>query len=316
MPYHLIPGEPVPAGVRRIVCEEMESAARQLSGQGDPGRDAAIHEARKSLKKIRGALRLMRPEIDPVYRLENHWFRDAGLRLSRFRDAGVMIETFDALREKYGAELGRNRLARIRHGLLARKQQAEAQGNIEAVLGRIAASLLRRKRRVGAWPLAATGFAAIAPGLEASFRRGRKALARVRQDPSAANYHEWRKRVKDHWYHVRLLEGLWDSSMHAYEKRLKDLETWLGEDHNLVVLEEQVKADPEFYGSAAQIALLTKLTGKYQNELRELALTAGHHIYGCKPRQFSRRIRHLWDAWQTHEDGRPKAAVLHVAASP
>ena len=71
------------------------------SSEEEAERDTAIHEARKSMKKIRAALRLMRPELDAVYPAENTWFRDVGQQLSQFRDAGVMIETFDGLVAKY-----------------------------------------------------------------------------------------------------------------------------------------------------------------------------------------------------------------------
>jgi CHAD domain-containing protein len=298
VPYHLRPGERVPAGVKRIAREEIESAVRHLSGKGEADRDEAIHETRKNVKKIRGVLRLMRPELGEIYGRENPFFRDVGLRLSQFRDGGAMIEAFDGLREKYRGELGRSRLASIRRGLMARKEEAEKQGSIEEVLHGTAAVLRERAKRVAQWPLAADGFEAIAPGLEATFRRGQKALARARKQPLAENYHEWRKRAKDHWYQVRLLEGVWDGTMPAYERRLKDLETWLGEDHNLVVLEKKVMAEPGFYGREPEIALFVKLIRKYHRELRGDALALGARIYGEKPRQFSRRMRRMWDARQ------------------
>ncbi len=297
MPYHLQLGEPVPAGIKRIVREEIASAARQLRGQAEAARDEAIHEARKNVKKIRGVLRLMQPELGAVYRAENIRFRDAARQLSEFRDASAMLETFDALVRKYRGELGRRKLGSIRRGLAAHKQQAERQNNIEAVLSSMATALRRSARRVSAWPLATDGFSAIAPGLEATFRRGRKALARVRHHPLAENYHEWRKRVKEHWYHIRLLEESWTGAIGEYEKSLKELETALGEDHNLVLLSEKVLADPALHGKAPDIALFTGLIGKYHKELRADALKLGKHIYGEKPRQFTSRMRRLWRLW-------------------
>ena len=86
--------------------------------------------------------------------------------------------------------------------------------------------------------------------------------------------------------------------MPAYERRLKDLETWLGEDHNLVVLEEKVMAEPGFYGREPEIALFVKLIRKYHRELRGNALALGERIYDEKPRQFTRRMRRMWDARQ------------------
>jgi hypothetical protein len=58
------------------------------------------------------------------------------------------------------------------------------------------------------WPIATDGFAALEPGFEMTFRKGRTAFALAQKRPGPKNYHDWRKRVKDHWYHVRLMEDL------------------------------------------------------------------------------------------------------------
>jgi len=290
--YHLRPGERVPAGIRRIAREEIASAARQLSGHGDADRDVAIHEARKSLKKIRGAMRLMRPELDSVYPAENAWFRDVGLRLAQFRDAGAMIETFETLRRKYRAALGRRRLSSIHRGLIARREQ---HGKIDEVVLPLAAALRSSAQRIRTWPLTADGFAALAPGLESTFRKGRKAMNRARRAPTPENYHEWRKRVKDHWYHVRLFEKYWTGAMESYEKSLKDLETWLGEDHNLVVLEQTLLDEPILHTNSADVELFFQLIAKDHKDLRGKALSTGKHIYGQKPRQLTRHFQQLWE---------------------
>jgi len=120
----------------------------------------------------------------------------------------------------------------------------------------------------------------------------------VRKNPRPENYHEWRKRVKDHWYHVRLLESLWSDVMRAHEKSLKDLESWLGEDHNLVVLREKIVAEPNLYGAQEETDLVLDLIDKYQKELRDNSLLLGERIYEERPRQFMRRMKHLWRAWQ------------------
>lgn len=302
MAYRFKLGEPVPEGIKRIVREEIEAAARHLSGQGETDRDEAVHEARKSIKKIRGVLRLVRQELGDIYRVENARFRDIGRQLSQFRDAGASIETFDALRKRYRGEMDGRTLASIRRRLKARKKQAELQVNLAAVLDGMAAALREAAPGVSAWPLAKDGFAAIAPGLEATFREGQRSMSRARKHPLPENYHEWRKRVKAHWYHIRLLESLWSPGMRMYEKRLKDLETALGEDHNLVVLHGKVLVEPE-------IGQLPRLIRKYQKELRDNALDLGAHIYEEKPGHFSRRVQQLWDGWQSTKTTGAKAAV-------
>ena len=54
-------------------------------------RQTGVHAARKRLKKIRGVLCLVRPELAEWYRVENVRYRDVGRDLSQIRDAQVMI---------------------------------------------------------------------------------------------------------------------------------------------------------------------------------------------------------------------------------
>jgi CHAD domain-containing protein len=298
MAYHLKLDRPVAEEVRRIAGEEIETATDQLTGKGDTNRDKAIHESRKSIKKIRAVLRLIKTELGDIYREEDTRLRNIGRKLSEFRDAGAIIETFDALKDKYRDELGRHTLDSIRRGLIVRKEQAEQTSDIARALRHIATGLRSMRKRLKTWPLATDGFAAIAPGLESTYRRGRKGMAFVCKNPRPENYHEWRKRVKYHWYHVRLLESLWTDVMQAYEKSLKEVETWLGEDHNLVVLREKVVAEPDFYGGDKEIELFIDLMEEYHKELRQNALSAGERIFEERPSQFNRRMKHLWDAWQ------------------
>jgi CHAD domain-containing protein len=295
MAYRIEAGEAVEDGLRRVVTEEIASAAAQLTGKGAPNRDEAIHEARKSVKKIRGVLRLIEPALGDAFETENARMRSIGRRLSGFRDAAASIETFDAMKEKYREDLSRHTLASVRRGLLARKKQGENQTPIQPVLSRIAATLSSAERRVQTWPIGA-GFRAIEPGLEGTFRGGRKAMARAREHPSPENDHEWRKRAKDHWYQVRLLESLWTKEIESYEKSLKHLEGLLGDEHNVVVLREKVVADPAFYGKEAEVAFFLDLLDRYRKELREGALSDGEQVYKEKPRQYAKRMRRLWEA--------------------
>jgi hypothetical protein len=127
-------------------------------------------------------------------------------------------------------------------------------------------------------------------------------MATAQDDPRPENYHEWRKRVKDHWYHVRLLESLWTEVIQAREASLKNLETWLGDDHNLVVLRDKLSNEPEKYGDADGVHLFLALAGEHQKELRENALSLGQRIYEEKPRQFTQSMSKLWDVWQQQPD--------------
>ncbi len=127
-------------------------------------------------------------------------------------------------------------------------------------------------------------------------------MATAQRDPAPENYHEWRKRVKDYWYHVRLLESAWTEAMQAQESSLKNLETWLGDDHNLVVLRGKLDEHPEQFGEAREIKLFLALMDQHQRELREQAVSLGQRIYERKPKQLTRDFEKLWDAWHRQPD--------------
>jgi CHAD domain-containing protein len=296
MAYRLERGESVIAGLKRIAQDEIESAGAQLSGDRR-GRDKAIHEARKSIKKVRALLRLVSAESGGVYPRENARLRDIAGVLSAFRDDVVIIETFDDLKRKFRKET-RNRLRPVRAALTKTKNETGRAEVVGIVLDHAVAALGNVAKRVADWPLETDGFPALGPGLEKTYRAGRSALTCVRKDPRPDSYHELRKRVKDHWYHIRLLENLWTSVMIAYEKSLKDLETWLGDDHNLAVLREKIVAEPALYGEQKDIDLILDLIDKYQQELRDRSLSLAERIYEEKPSAFIHRMNHLWDTWR------------------
>jgi CHAD domain-containing protein len=299
MAYRLERDESVIAGLKRVVQDEIESAGTQLSGDKKTSRDEAIHEARKSIKKVRALLRLVSADLGGARPREDARLRDIARRLSEFRDAFAIIATFDALKKKYKDQT-RNKLQSVRAGLTKKRNEAGGEEDVGIVLDRAVAALGKAAKRVKTWPLQTDGFPALGRGLEETYRAGRKALARARKNPRPENYHELRKRVKDHWYHIRLLEGLWTDMMSAYEKSLKDLETWLGNDHNLAVLHERIVAEPAFYGKRKDIDLILGLMDRYQKELRDQSVSLADRIYEEKPRDFTRRMEHLWDTWR-HE---------------
>lgn len=296
MAYRFERGESVPESIKRLAREQLEGAVESLGQHGK--RDEGIHDARKRVKKTRALMRLVEGELGDLHSAENARLRDAGRGLSEFRDAAAVIQTFDTLREKYHDRFQKHPLDSIRQGLLLRKQRAERKAKIAESLKEISAVLSAAARRVTRWPLTDDGFAAIQPGFRQTFRRGRKAMTTALRHPAPETFHDWRKRVKDHWYHVRLLEDVWTDVMGGYEKSLKQLEDWLGSDHNLVVLRDKVTAEPEFYGSPEDIEAFLDVLARYEKEMRGQALEMGARVYAESPGQIARRMQRLWDAWQ------------------
>jgi len=307
MAYRLQSGEEVVHGLRRIVDEELAAAAGVLTSSTSRTRDEAIHEARKSIKKTRAIVRLVSVDLEGVYQVENRRLRDLGRTLSEYRDTAAMIEIFDQFQEKFLADLGPRVLGRVRQELVRQKSAQGRRTGVAAAVRTTAMALSQARERAAEWPLAGSGLNAIAQGLEKGYRRGRKALESARHDDSPECSHEWRKRVKDHWYHVRLLEDVLRGAMADYERNLKDLETWLGDHHNLEVLYQKVAADPGAYGGEADVTRSLERMRAYQRELRRRALGLGERLYETRPREFLGRVARLWRA--------SEARVLRPAVS-
>jgi hypothetical protein len=114
--------------------------------------------------------------------------------------------------------------------------------------------------------------------------------------------------VKDHWYHVKLLETLRAESLESREKDLREMQEWLGDDHNLTVLSEKLAAEPDQFGDAPAIAAVTALIDRAQKELRAKSLDAGTRLYVEKPAALTGRFAQLWDAWRRETGVQRKGA--------
>ncbi len=297
MPYRLKKSESVPEGLRRIVGEELSSAIEEL--KNSKKREQGIHEARKTVKKIRGILRLVQSHLGQAYQVENRRFRNIGRKLSALRDAASIIEAFDALLEKHKASLRPGAFSGIHQYLRRSKHETEQSLDVEKTTAQAVSAFNTASKTVTGWPLDAHGFSALETGLHTGYQNGRKMFNRATNSDSAVVFHEFRKAVKTHWYHVRLLEGL-TKEMESRQERLKELETLLGDDHNLAVLNEKLESHPETTADREEFKLFVGLLSQEQTELRTKSLKLGAELYSDKPHAFVAHLSSLWHAWHQH----------------
>jgi CHAD domain-containing protein len=288
MAYRFKKNESLSHGIRRVFTEEIDWAVGQLAESKK--RDEAVHEARKSLKKIRGLLGLAAQALGPLYKCEDRYFRHAGQRLSHLRDSAVMLETFEALATKH-PELDAATLADVRRNLVRGQREAPAEKRISA---EVAQALAAARAKSAAWPLENLEFPALLSDLTATYRAGRRAYRKALKAQTPETFHDFRKQVKKHWYHLRLFEGNLNSEMKKRSKELRALETVLGDEHNLAVLSERIAADAETYRDRQQIRGVLALLENEGRHLRERARQAAEPLYSAKPRAFAEKLPALW----------------------
>ena len=292
MAFRLKRGAPIPGEVRRIVLRQLEIAISELHTVGDPESDEAVHDARRRVKKIRAMIRLVRPVLDKTYRAVDRDLREVSRMLAPVADGQGVIETLNAIAHRYRRVLPPRTIEAAREGLTRRSRQTDERARAEGVVHIAADTLRGEQERVTQWRVAGDGFRAISPGLHESYRRARHMMIVAWSRPTASHYHRWRRFVKDHWFHVRLLENRCGHDLLPYERRLEALDGVLGEYHNVVLLREVLVTDR--FVSREETARCLRVVAQYQRVLRRHAEALGLRIYSERPRRFVRRVRSLW----------------------
>ncbi|HKO55311.1 MAG TPA: CHAD domain-containing protein, partial [Thermoanaerobaculia bacterium] len=182
---------------------------------------------------------------------------------------------------KLEATAGKLPAARNLLGRRRRTNRRELQGRVENLLQQ----LPNARARVALWPELDDRFATIAGGAERTLRAGREAYEVVLAAPSPAAFHELRKRVKDHWYHVQLLRRLWPERMKGESAAVEVLSDALGDHHDLHLLELALGSEGPAEAIAARRA-----------ELEETALAAARRLFSEPPGAWRRRMRGYWRA--------------------
>jgi CHAD domain-containing protein len=289
--YALQHDESLPDGIRRIAIGRIDHALDELRGATDSGPEEAVHEARKDMKKLRALLRLVRGEVgDKFYRRESLAFRDAGRELAGVRDADVMLATLAALAERYPDEMSAEAAGPLRQALEAHRIRTSGGGRGQAA-GAAVEILEEARKRVPDWPVETDGFAAVEDGLGRIYRQGRRGYRATEKEASVENVHEWRKRVKDLWYHLTILRGSWKPVMNALADEAHELSDRLGDDHDLAVLLEWTD---EHAGDRPDA--LDELVARRRGELEGEALGYGRRLYADKPGAFVDRVEGWWRA--------------------
>ena len=294
MGYKLRPQDPA-AEVRKVARQGLDNAIEALSVPPEE-RAEGVHQARKRFKELRALLRLVRKPLGDEFQRENHRLRDLGRALAESRDATAMLESWDALAKRFPELFAEADFKQARRRLQARAKQAESgTADLDTRIGKVIDELKDARSCVESWPLQAKGFDLLAGGVKRTYADGYAELDKVRHDLSDEQLHQWRKRVKDHWYQTRLLTPSWPKLMKLRSDSLKDLADQLGDDHDLAVMTELIQAQPALFGDDALRERLGTAIAERRSELQSGALKLGDEIYQEAPNKLVARWRRYWN---------------------
>ena len=252
------PGKSLDEEARRVAHKQLRKA---LDALDQPEVD--VHDVRKRTKRVRAVARLVRSGIGDGYQPVNTAARDAARALAPARDGEVLADTFRSL----GLTPPLNLIA------TGKADVDQAREHLSAA-----------REAVDDWSFG-HDLDVLADGLHTTYRRGRRALAAARAEPTAAAFHEWRKATKYLWHQTQLLAPAAPELLKAQARALHDLADLLGDDHDLAVLVD-VTRDEE----------AKRLAEDRRAELEQEALPLGSHLYVEKPKAFVTRMTGLWTA--------------------
>ncbi len=84
----------------------------------------------------------------------------------------------------------------------------------------------------------------------------------------------------------------------GYEAAAKDLESKLGDDHNLVVMRKTILGKPDEFGKEEDITAFLKIVDDDQKKLRSNCRTLADRLYSEKSKCWRRRLKLCWTAWK------------------
>ena len=280
--------EPLPDGLKRVFREQVESAL-ELCRHPAKQHGVTVHEVRKHLKKLRAAMRLGIPEVGKNrHTREDRCVRKIGRLVSDLRDAQVRLQTLVQLRDETSKGPEESPFPRIEELLSLERESFSAafagwQKQAIPQLERVEARLLK-------WPLDGLTWKQVCGAVGKIYKRGQRGLAKTIDHPEPENFHAWRKRVKDIWYQLRILQPLNRMVLTEMARDTEVLGELLGREHDLNFLWARLETERGDEALRDELAQLEKLIRKRGKRLRTNALELGRRFYAEPAKAFAKRI--------------------------
>lgn len=308
--FRLLPGEELGPGLKRLGVETIDAAIQGFY-DGEEVFGDAVHTARKSMKRIRALLRLVRHEIgDKVYRFENAWMRDTARLVSDVRASAVMVKGAEEIRSLYGPLLADGTFDELIDRLGARRDRIEERAMEDpAVVPRVVSNLERARGRYQTWPTDPDAktvygmglrhrYEAVGPGMKATHARGRQEMVAAYEAASSASFHRWRKSVKYLQHQFEILTPLWPEVMIGMTITMSRIADLLGQDHDLAELLQLLADRPDICPNPVERSMMSALASQRRSDLQTASRIMGRRIYTESPASLDVRLGAYWESME------------------
>ncbi len=257
--------------------------------------DKAVHEIRKSFKRLRAVLRLIRDEIGySSYYRENAFCRDESKLLGKMRDLKVFHEDLESLAKDNQHTADLDFIGQLQKVMLDLKEIEYKNLTGSDLFQTIINDVEAAKERIRFFKFRNEGFSVIEPGLLRMYAKGYKELHVVKNESTTGHYHNLRKRVKYLMYFSQILKPLYPKYFNALDNDLDKAGDQLGLDHNFAELADFVENIRRKGISKQKKNVFKKWLQEIRKQLQADALEILEKIYVEDPKEFSQRIRQYY----------------------
>ena len=193
--------------LRDYAIAELTMAIEALATRGSRVH-AAIHQARKAVRRTRAVLALGNAALGPGTQLIDRQLRRVNRRLSPLRDAHALVQTLDRLgikardRSTKTALARASRIATRRRATLSRTSQfAHALTHAQAVLATLRAAL-------EGLPWASLRESTVTDAMQSAETKAEAARERAYRHDAAEDWHAWRRSMRRISQQRRALEAM------------------------------------------------------------------------------------------------------------
>jgi CHAD domain-containing protein len=298
----------VGCSLRDVGRQELERAIQTLDAGNLEAAAVELHTVRKRLKKLRAIALLLRPAIGTkAYRKTDRALRDVGRVLGALRDQQTISRTLRKLQVRF-FEKKRPDALRLLEERIAAHAPKSAQGDSPCAGQNSPANVLRSVlAEIGDWDLKKYAWSDVRTAIRRSYQRARDGFQESSRWKERGRTHRWRKRVKELYYHVRLIRRASPDALEELAQDLGILAEFLGDEHDLVVLRDSIQRVLKKNGDGRFAETLIELIDLRRGELLDAALDLCGRIFDESPGQF---IRALDEQRAEHQKRRRKEKRL------
>lgn len=254
------------------------AAARRAAAEPEE----SVHEYRKSIRRCRAVVSLLRPALGTkAARSFSRELRRAFAETGALRDADVLLASLKLVPSDDPA------LPEIEAQL---RREGRSDGD-DAVRALAKGSEILKPLPDSLRVVLPETFSMddLDRGLTRSARRVKATLERAIETRTDADFHEWRKRVKELRYQVEMLASSGSPALKKREKKLDALAEELGEATDLILLESALGRR----ASRGEIPDAPALTGAIHSSIADRSrqlLARGREMFAESPGDFAREV--------------------------